>query len=54
MTSPTNDKAPEFVDLCVICRQGITRGSLMFADNKAYHTTCYAAFATKQGNVKPS
>ena len=54
MTSPTNDKSPEFVDLCVICRQGITRGSLTFVNNKAYHTTCYAAFATKQGNVKPA
>ena len=52
--APTTDKAPEFVDLCVICRQGITRDNLVFVGNKSYHISCYAAFATKQGNVKPA
>ena len=54
MAPPTNDKAAEFVDLCVICRQGITRNSLIFVNNKSYHVTCYAAFAAKEGNVKPA
>ncbi|HSD04332.1 MAG TPA: hypothetical protein VLB45_01085 [Nitrosopumilaceae archaeon] len=51
---PTNDKTVEFVDLCVICRQGITRGGLVFVDKKAYHSSCYAAFGERRGNVKPS
>ncbi|MGI0082394.1 MAG: hypothetical protein ACREAG_03705 [Nitrosopumilaceae archaeon] len=54
MSPPTNDKPVEFVDLCVICRQGITRNNLIFADKKAYHATCYAAFGQKHGNVRPS
>jgi len=51
---PENDKIVEFVDLCVICRHGITRGALVFVDKKAYHFSCYAAFGQKVGNVKPS
>lgn len=54
MVAPTNDGGDEFIDLCVICRQGITRESLVYADKKAYHASCYAAFGQKQGNVKPS
>lgn len=52
--APTNDRTTEFVDLCVICRQGITRGSLVFINSKAYHYSCYAIFGQKSGNVKPS
>ncbi|HII36092.1 MAG TPA: hypothetical protein HA319_03435 [Nitrosopumilaceae archaeon] len=51
---PTDDKDTEFVDLCVICRQGIIRGALVFVNNKAYHSSCYAAFGQKSGNVNPS
>ena len=51
---PTDDKDTEFVDLCVICRQGIIRGALVFVNNKAYHTSCYAAFGQKSHNVNPS
>lgn len=52
--APTNDKAVEFVDQCVICRQGITRGTLIFVDKKSYHFSCYAAFGQKIGSIKPS
>jgi hypothetical protein len=52
--APTNDKVIEFVDLCAICRQGITRGALVFVDRKAYHLSCYAAFEQKVGTIKPS
>ncbi|MGH9998813.1 MAG: hypothetical protein ACRD90_03000 [Nitrosopumilaceae archaeon] len=52
--TPTDDKVVEFVDLCVICRQGITRGALIFVGNKAYHHSCYAAFGQRSGNVNPS
>lgn len=52
--APTNDRTTEFVDLCVICRQGIIRGALVFINNKAYHSSCYAAFGQKSGDVKPS
>ncbi|HSF27987.1 MAG TPA: hypothetical protein VLA53_03050 [Nitrosopumilaceae archaeon] len=52
--APTDDRTTEFVDLCVICRQGIIRKALTFVGNKAYHTSCYAAFGQKIGNVKPS
>lgn len=52
--APTDDKVIEFVDKCVICRQGIARGALVFVDKKAYHHSCYAAFGQKVGNVKPS
>lgn len=52
--TPTNDRNTGFVDLCVICRQGITRGALVFINNKAYHYSCYAVFGNKIGNVKPS
>ena len=52
--APTSDKTTEFVDLCVICRQGIIRGALVFINNKAYHSSCYAAFGQKSGDVKPS
>lgn len=51
---PTDDKVVEFVDMCVICRQGIKRGSLVFVSNKAYHHSCYAAFGEKSGTVRPS
>ena len=54
LAPPTNDKDEKFIDLCVICRQGIARGSLLFVDNKAYHASCYAAFGPKSGNVKPT
>ena len=52
--APENDRNTEFVDLCVICRQGITRGALIFVNNKAYHSSCFAAFGQKSGNVNPS
>jgi hypothetical protein len=51
---PVNERSTGFVDLCVICRQGITRGALIFVNAKAYHASCYAAFGQKSGNVKPS
>ena len=54
MVAPTDDKGPEFIDLCTICKQGITRGSLIFADGKSYHSSCYAALGQKAGSVKPS
>ncbi|HXV38133.1 MAG TPA: hypothetical protein VD699_00970 [Nitrosopumilaceae archaeon] len=52
--APTDDRTTEFVDLCVICRQGIIRKALIFVGHKAYHSSCYAAFGQKIGNVKPS
>ena len=52
--APTNDRTTGFVDQCVICRQGIIRGALIFVDKKSYHASCYAAFGQKAGNVKPS
>ena len=52
--APTDDKTTEFVDLCVICRQGIVRGALVFVNNKAYHSSCYAVFGQKSGSVNPS
>jgi hypothetical protein len=52
--APTDDRTVEFIDQCVICKQGITRGALIFVDRKSYHATCYAAFGQKSGNVKPS
>jgi hypothetical protein len=52
--APENDRETQFVDLCVICRQGIIRGALTFVNNKAYHTSCYAAFGQQSRNVNPS
>ena len=52
--APTHDRTTEFVDQCVICRQGITRGALIFVDRKSYHASCYAAFGQRNGDVKPS
>jgi Fe-S oxidoreductase len=51
---PENDRETQFIDLCVICRQGITRGALVFVNNKAYHSSCYAAFGQKSGNIRPT